>query len=230
MRDERGLRLDVPSRPNGSSKPRAWHGAAPVSTEDADLVVVAGEVDARGMVAYLLSTERAWPVVGLGSVVDGEALVADPGGVRLRLGQGPRIYAVAGREELEVLRELLGAGLSLRAGAARVWWPGMSLHSDSRDHPLVSRVDDEDDPAMLAEITGAFDLSRPAVRREICVIEELRAMLEHELALERSENRDLKIEREQALARAEAAEAQVTRLTGRLEQQVGSTDRGQDAQ
>jgi hypothetical protein len=207
--------------------PRVWpHKLA----ADADLLVVVGEVDVRGMAAHLLCGDRVWPAVGIASMVDGDGLVADPSGVRLRLGAGPRIYVVAGREELQLLRGLLGGGLFLAAGGARVWWPGMTLRSDPRDHPFVSRIDDEQEPEMLAQIARSFDLSRPAVRREITVIEELRAMLEHELAEERRENRDLELERQQALQRAETAEALITVLTGQLEQQIASAERGPDEQ
>jgi hypothetical protein len=201
-----------------------------VSTGKTDPVVVAGEADVRGMISHLLSADRSWPVVGLASAADGEGLVVEPAGVRLRLGRVPRIYVVAGRRELGVLRELLGGRLFLPAGAARVWWPGLSLHSDPRDHPLVLRVDDEEDPDILAELARWFDLSRPVVRREIKEIEELRAMREYELAEEQRQNRDLKFERGKALQRAETAEALVVALTEQLEQLIGHTDPGTDEQ
>jgi hypothetical protein len=213
------------SRSGAASDPRGWQRTLTVGAGKAGpVVVVAGEADARGMVGHLLSGDRPWPVIGLASAADGEGLVVDPAGVQLRLGRGPRIYVVAGRRELGVLRELLGGRLFLPAGAARVWWPGLSLHSDPRDHPLVSRADDEEDPEMLAELARSFDLSRPAVRKEIKEIEELHAMLEHELAEERRQHRDLKIERSRALQRAETAEALVAALTEQLEQLIRPAD------
>lgn len=176
-----------------------------VSAGDPDAIVVADEPAVRSMAAHLLSDGREQPVVGLASAVDSDQLVLAPGRVRGIVGHGPRIYLV-GEEALRGLGDLLGRELALPAGAARVWWPGMTARSDPRDHPLVSRLDDEAEADMLAEFARQFDLSRPLVRVEIKLIEDARGLLEHELAQAREENRNLNIERHEALARAQTAE------------------------
>jgi hypothetical protein len=125
-------------------------------------------------------------------------------------------------------RALLGGRLGLSAGAARVWWPGLTLDSAPSEHPLVSLIDYEDKPNMLAEFERAFDLSRPAVRQEINLIEDARALLSHELATETEKTRALKTQLNKVIARAEAAEARNADLTQQLKRRAVSADRGQD--
>lgn len=211
-----------------ATDPRAWHRAAAVSAGDADPIVVGDEADVRSMASHLLSADRAQPVIGLAPVAAGDGLVLEPAGLRWLVGPGPQIHVIAGRAELLALRELLGGDLGLPVGAARVWWPGLLLRSDPRDHPLVSRIDDEDEPEMLAEFARQFHLSRPVVRQEINLIEDARALLDYELATEKQHTRDLKIQLHNAIARAESAEARITTVTRQLEQLTESADRGQD--
>jgi hypothetical protein len=68
-------------------------------------------------------------------------------------------------------------------------------------------MDGEPEASVLAEFERDFHLSRPVVRREIPVIEDLRRLAERELAQAREENRDMKLDRYEAIRRAEAAEA-----------------------
>jgi hypothetical protein len=160
-------------------------------------------------VAELLSGDRVQPAVGITSMLDSDELVLAPASVRAIVGPSARIYLVTGEDALRGLDGCLGRGLALLPGAVRVWWPGLTVGSDPADHPLVMRIDDEDDAEMLAEFRRRFDLSRPAIRREIREIEDLRALLERELRQERRKNGNLKIELRKMRARAEAAEAGV---------------------
>ncbi len=159
------------------------------------------------MVAELLSGDRVQPVVGITSMVDSDELVLAPASVRATVGPFPRIYLVTGEGTLRGVSVGLGRELALLPGAARVWWPGLTERSDPADHPLVGRIDDEDDSAMLADFSRQFDLSRPAVRREIREIEDLRALLERDLAQERRQSQTLEVEFRRMRVRAEAAEA-----------------------
>jgi hypothetical protein len=180
---------------------------ATVSAPDVDACVVASEPDVRRMVAELLSGDRVQPAVGITSMPDSDELVLTAAGVLEVVGPSARIYLVTGEDALRGVDECLGRGLALLPGAVRVWWSGLTLGSDPADHPLVTRIDDEDDAGMLAEFRRRFDLSRPTVRREIRELEDLRALLERELTHERRENQNLKVEFRQMRTRAEAAEA-----------------------
>jgi hypothetical protein len=180
---------------------------ATVSAPDVDACAVVSEPDVRRMVAELLSGDRVQPAVGITSMPDSDELVLTAASVRGIVGPSARIYLVPGEDALRGLDECLGRGLALLPGALRVWWPGLTVPSDPADHPLVTRIDDEDDSGMLAEFRRRFDLSRPTVRREIRELEDLRALLERELTQERRENGNLKIELSKMRARAEAAEA-----------------------
>jgi hypothetical protein len=190
-----------------------------VSAADADPILVASKPALRSMQAYLLSGEREQPVVALTWSVETDEPVLAPEEVRVIVGPGPRIYLIQQEYLLRRLQGLLGP-LALSRGSARVWWPGLSVSSDAGEHPLVLELDGEPHRRLLGEFAREFDLSRPLVRREIKLIEATRRLAEHELAQAGEQNREMKIERHEALARAEAAEAS---LKGRA-QQLGEMD------
>jgi hypothetical protein len=190
-------------------------GSRLMSDEDTGLIVVSSEQSLRDMAAHLLSDERYQPVIALTESVDAPMLAYEL--VRAVVGAGPRIYLIDGGFLLACLADLLGHELALSADSARIWWPGLAVGSDPGDHPLVVYLDGEPDSSMLEEFARQFDLSRPLVRREIKLIEDARALAEHELAHAREENRNMKIERHDALSRAELAEARLRAVVRRLE-------------
>ncbi len=173
---------------------------------DGGLVVVCGDRGLGGMEAYLLSGERCDPVVALTRSPGTDEPVLGYAQVRALVGAGPRIYLIQDEHSLRHLRGVLGRRLALAAGGARIWWPGLSVDSDPGDHPLVSYLNSESEREMLEEFERQFRLSHPVVRGELKLVEELRALAEHELAQAREQNRSMKIERHEALTRAEAAE------------------------
>jgi hypothetical protein len=181
--------------------------AASASSEELDAIVVRDQPGVRSMQAHLLSDEREHPVVALTRSLDTGEPVLAPGDVRSLVGAGPRIYYIPAEQLLDRLEQGLGRALALPAGAVRVWWPGLSAGSDPGEHPLVLELDGEPESVLLAELAREFELSRPLVRREIKLIEQTRRLAENELATAREDNRNMKIERHEALARAEAAEA-----------------------
>jgi hypothetical protein len=187
-------------------------------------VVVASERDSQSMAAYLFSGERDQPAIGVTWSVGTDQLVLEPGEVRAVVGPGPRIYLVTEEDSLHRLEGVLGRKFSLPAGTARIWWPGLTARSDPADHPLALQLDGEREEDTLAEFAHSFELSRPLVRREINLIEDARALLEHELAqarkLQRNTEerlRDTQIERHQQAARANAAEARLKSATRKLD-------------
>jgi hypothetical protein len=204
----------------------AREGVGPASAGELDLIVVRDGQGLRSMQAYLLSGEREQPVVALSRSLETDEPVLSPGDVRTLVGAGPRIYYIPGECLLACLQEALGRALALPAGAVRVWWPGLCAGSDPGEHPLVLELDGEPQQQMLGELAREFDLSRPAVRREIKLIEATRRLAEHELAEAREHNRDMKIERHEALARAEAAEASLEAATRQLQQACRHEERG----
>ncbi len=191
---------------------------APASCEELDAIVVRDQPGVRGMQAHLLSGEREHPAVALTrSLETGEPVLA-PGDVRSLVGAGPRIYYIPAEQLLDRLEQVLGRALALPPGAVRVWWPGLGAGSDPCEHPLLLELDGEPEPVLLAELAREFELSRPLVRREIKLIEQTRRLAEDELAKAREHNRNMKIERHEALARAQAAEASVQAATRQLQQ------------
>jgi hypothetical protein len=181
--------------------------AKPPSGEGGELVVVVSRRALASMEAHLFSGDRRQPVVGLARSLDsaGSVLAADD--VRAIVGPGPRIYYLSEENMCRRLRNVVGSALELAAGGARVWWPGLSRDSDGGEHPLVLGMDGEPEANLLKEFERQFHMSHPVVRREVAVIDDLRRLAERELAQAREENRDMKIERHEAIQRAEAAEA-----------------------
>ena len=145
-----------------------------------------GVVDVRtkreldSLVAYLLG-DRGQPVVALAAIGGVELAVLAPRSVRVIVGPGPPIYAILQEGLLRRLTDALGSALTLTAGAARIWWPGLASSSDPRDHPLVSPLEVERAGGLLEEFARRFDLSRPRVREEIGRLEKVRAALERQL-------------------------------------------------
>jgi hypothetical protein len=196
----------------------AGERVAPAGGEGVELVVVRGTTAIGGLVAYLQSGEREHPVVAIARSLEADEPVLAPADVRVIVGVGPRIYYLPDEESLEGLERLLGRVLALPAGGVRVWWPGLSVDSGAGEHPVMLALDGEPPARVLAEFARGFDLSRPRVRGEIRLIEDLRRLAERELSLAREENRNMKIERHDALTRAEAAEARLREAMRQLEE------------
>jgi hypothetical protein len=161
-------------------------------------VIVRSHQDLREMKADLHSGERRCPAVGLTCLLEIEEPVLAPRRVRALVGSGPRIYYLPGVHLLGRLQGMLGQRLALPAGGARVWWPGLAVGSDPREHPLVLALDGESRAGTLVEFARQLDLRRPVVRAEIELIEDARRLAEHELSQALEENR--------ALTRAQQAE------------------------
>jgi hypothetical protein len=208
MQAESGRR-GQPSACSGSSS--GERGAAgdrevPAGGGDIELIVVRGTPAVGSLVEYLQSGEREHPVVAIAQSLEADRPVLDPADVRVIVGVGPRIYYLPDEEALEALERMLGRVLALPAGGVRVWWPRLLVDSPG-EHPALLALDGEPQARVLAEFARGFDLSRPRVRGEIRLIEDLRRLAERELSLAREENRNMKLERHDALTRAEEAEA-----------------------
>lgn len=185
-------------------------------------LVVRGELGLRSLQTSLLSGRRKRPMIGLTRSLNTDEPVLVPSDVRGVVGVGPPIYYIL-EEYLRGVREALGPGLALPAGAARIWWPGLSRGSDPGEHPLVLELNGEPERNMLVEFARQFDLSRPRVREEIRLIEDLQRLAEAQLAQAVEQNHGMKIERHEALTRAEKAEARLKIATERL-RELGHRD------
>jgi hypothetical protein len=181
-------------------------------------IVVRGTPAVGSLMAYLQSSERKLPVVAIARSLEGDEPVLDLADVRLIVGVGPRVYYLPDEESLGGLETVLGRVLALPAGGVRVWWPGLSVDSGAGEHPVILGLDGEPRARALAEFAREFDLSRPRVRGEIQLIEDLRRLAERELSLAREENRNMKLERHDALTRAEEAETRLRDAMRQLEE------------
>jgi hypothetical protein len=158
--------------------------------------------------------EREHPVIGLTLRAYEHEPVLDAREIRSVVGGGVRIYLIADDDLLEELGELLGSHLRLDRGTVRLWGAGAGIRCDPSDHPVIVALEGEDSADTLEELGYQFDLSRPRVRGRISLIEDARALLEHELERAHEQNRktherlrDAQIECHGLRTRAEAAEA-----------------------
>jgi hypothetical protein len=182
---------------------------------DSDCIPVETEQELRCLCAEILA-RRDRPVVGLTLAEEGVRPVLACRDVRALVGSNVHIYLIRDDDLLDEMRQLLGGGLTLDRGAVRIWWPGANAHCDPGDHPAVLALDGEPPLVMLEEFSQQFELTRPRVRGHIRLIEDARALLEHELARAEAQNhkvqerlRDTQMECHSLRVRAEAAEARL---------------------
>lgn len=149
------------------------------------MIVVRSARQLRRLEAELVGARR-YPVVLLALAVGVDEPVFPPRQVRRAAGLRVRIYLLQGQHPLQRPAVVANKHLAVHRGSARICWPQFSAGSDPADHPLVHRVEGESDRDALEEFARQFDLSRPRVRHEIKLIEDIRATSEHELAQARA--------------------------------------------
>ena len=199
-------------------EPPSWLRSQAAADLDGGAIVVEDELGVQALLDHLLDPRRVDVVVALAPSFDDEDEPVIPvREVRAIVGARARLYKLLGEFPLQRLEEELGAHLTLCSDAARIWWPGLTRGSDPGDHPLVMALDGESLAATLGEFARQFDLSRPHVRREIRVLEDLLALAEHNLALAGVHNskteerlRDAHRERHREALRAESEQREPT--------------------
>ncbi len=183
----------------------------PILAEE-DAHVVRNEVGLAKLEALLLG-DRDVPVIVLTEAEDLPRPVLAPTRVREVVGSKALIWFLPGEQLPRRLRLRLGRSLAVCRGAVRIFWPGVSQSSAAGAHPLVPVLDGEPEEDALAELSRQFDLSRPSVRVEIEMIEDLRSILQSELSATAADLqhtaqrlRDANIERHVAITRVERLE------------------------
>lgn len=183
-----------------------------MSLSEAGLLVVRSQPEVRSLEEVLLGGRDA-PVVVLTQSTETLEPVLPPKKVRAVVGEEAGILYVPGDYLLRRLRATLGHALAVSRGAARIFWPDLTVESDGSDHPLIPVLEGESEEDALAEFARQFDLSRPKVRREIRLIEDLRSSLRDERDAAAKDVRgiaerlrDANIERHVATVRAERHE------------------------
>lgn len=175
-----------------------------------------------------ITAEREYPIVGLTLRSCSRDPVLRACDIRAVVGGGTRIYLIEDELLLQDLQDVLGGRLAIWSGAIRVWWPDVSSCGDSRAHPLIVGLEDEDYRVTLDEFAHEFDLSRPRVRSRLRLIDDSRALLQRELAELREERhrlleriRDCQIEAHGLRSRAETAEDALLASQAALEALAG---------
>lgn len=176
-RNKRSARYPISAhgrrRPDGRSAENA-----PVARE---MIVVRSTRQLQRLEAELVGA-RGYPVVLLALAVDADEPAFPPAQLRRAAGLRVRIYLLLGQHPFQRPAVVATKHLAVPRGSARICWPQFSAGSDPDDHPLVHRLEGKSDRDALKEFARQFDLSRPCVRREIKLIEGIRATSERELA------------------------------------------------
>jgi hypothetical protein len=185
------------------------------------MIVVRAARQMRRLEADLVGARR-YPVVLLALAVDADEPTFPPRQLRRVAGLRVRIYLLTGQHPFHRPAVVRNAHLAVPRGGARICWPQFSAGSDPDDHPLVNRLEGESDRDALEEFARQFDLSRPRVRREITLIESIRAT--SELELEQARTRLTEVE--QQLRDAHIARHQAARRGKGTQQPSRSSDGG----
>jgi hypothetical protein len=164
----------------GSRAARSERGFTSVSSWPVSMIVVRTPEELQRFEKYLFGA-RSQPVVMLTQAVDGTKPVLPPQARHSVAGSRVRMYLILGGHPMRHLAGVLGRRWAPPRGSARICWPGFGTRSDPADHPLVQRLDGESDQEAIEEFARQFDLSRPRVRQELRIIEDLRAETEREL-------------------------------------------------
>jgi hypothetical protein len=85
----------------------------------------------------LLSPERTRPVVGITTDRHTRRPTIAPGDLARRIGSLADIVVLETGDATWALSEALPNRLDVFGGAARIWWPGLSVASERFDHPLL---------------------------------------------------------------------------------------------
>jgi hypothetical protein len=182
------------------------------------MIVVRSARQLRRLEAELVGARR-YPVVLLALAVGTDKPVFAPRQVRRAAGPAVRIYLLQGQHPFQRPAVVANSYLAVPRGSARICWPQFSAGSDPDDHPLVHRVEGESDQDALEELALArtFHLSRPCVRREIKLIEGIRATSDQQLIETKGRVREL----EQQLRHAHHERGQAVRRAERASKPVG---------
>jgi hypothetical protein len=154
------------------------------------MVVVGSRARVRRLQADLLGARR-YPIVLLALAVGLDVPAFAPRQLRRVADLSVRIYLLLGQHPLRRPAAVCSSRLAVPRGSARICWPGFSDRSDPCDHPLVVRLAGDRDREAVQEFARQFDLSRPRVRREIKLIDNLRASSELQLRQARARQHEL---------------------------------------
>lgn len=91
----------------------------------------------RSLVERLLDPKRVTPIVALSSRAGEREPAISPEEARQAIGDGPEIVSLPTGPLTFLLAELLSNELGVFGGAARIWWPGLTVESHPLDHPLI---------------------------------------------------------------------------------------------
>ncbi|MBK7645354.1 MAG: S1 RNA-binding domain-containing protein [Planctomycetes bacterium] len=86
---------------------------------------------------FLLSPERAAPVVAISSHPTRGGYLLDPDALARELGELADVVQIETGEATWALSATLPERLDVYGGAARIWWPGLGETSDPYRHPLL---------------------------------------------------------------------------------------------
>jgi hypothetical protein len=155
----------------------------------------------RALCEHLLDPARTLPVLVLTCRGGSPAPALKVREVRERVGPDVPIYVVRGLEAERVLAEGLPERFEVRNGAARIYWPGLTVtDTDSHEHPVILGRRGEYGERELArieeELFPAVDFLEPELPAEkgLAFAEQCRRIAERRLHRSEQQARALRVE------------------------------------
>ena len=149
-------------------------------TDDANCIELSSESGCSALSKAILDPDRDYPIVCL-TARPGERHPALPAAaVREIAGPEIPIHFIHTGPLTRYLSRLLPPRFDLWGGAARVWWPGVSTHSDPLEHPLIydpSGLYGQDSLEKLAAVLSVPEHPELTVKQQLVLAERQRSAL-----------------------------------------------------
>jgi hypothetical protein len=126
------------------------------------VVVVDDDASVQALARQILDPGRSVPIVALTSRQGEREPALDPDEVIALLADAGDLRVIATGPLTRSLEAALPDKLGVFGGAARIWWPGVTEHSDPYDHPLLQDRYGVYGSKVLHELRAAWDKGPPS--------------------------------------------------------------------
>jgi DNA-binding transcriptional ArsR family regulator len=125
-------------------------------------VTVSSSASVQTLCEEILDDGRTYPIVALTSRRHEHQPALSVPDAREIVGDAVPIYVIPTGRATIALRWCLPERLNVFGGAARVWWPGVSIDSDPADHPLIFDPSGAYGHRSIQALAGCFQAGPPA--------------------------------------------------------------------
>jgi hypothetical protein len=141
---------------------------------------LSSEQELSAFAEAILDTRRDYPIVCLTARAGEHHPALPASAIREIVGDGIPIHFIHTGPLTRYLSRLLPPRFDLWGGAARVWWPGVSTHSDPLEHPLIydpSGLYGQDSLEKLAAVFATPTRPELTIKQQLVLAERQRSTL-----------------------------------------------------